>query len=93
MSVPLSRHLRPNRVVSPRVEGPTMRISGTPPSAWDARIASPTLSQGFAVAAAASGYRALYVDGGSSTALVLVRILPGSMGRACSARGSRTHPL
>jgi len=72
--------------MSSLVEGPTMRISDTPPRDWDARIASPTLSQGFAVAAAASGYRALYIDGGTSTALVLVRILPGSMGRACSAR-------
>ena len=87
MSVPVARHLGPaRRAVPPRVEGPAIRLSDAPPRDWNARITSPTLSQGFAAAAAVSGYHALYVDGGTATALVLVRILPGSLGRACSAR-------
>ena len=46
-----------------------MDISETPPPDWDARIGSPALSAGFAVA---SGQRALYVGGGRSTPLVLL---------------------
>jgi hypothetical protein len=53
-----------------------MDLSEQPPRDWDARIDFPTLSHGFAKAAATIGYRPLYVVDDDASALVLVRRLP-----------------
>jgi Acetyltransferase (GNAT) domain len=48
-----------------------MQVSETPPADWDARVVSPFLSGGFALA---SGQQTLYVDGGAAMALVLFSV-------------------
>ena len=63
-----------------------MQLSEAPPRDWDARAVPPTLSRGFAMAAAAAGHRTIYVDGGIANALVLVRTLPVPVMRSWTAR-------
>ena len=63
-----------------------MQLSEAPPRDWDARAVLPTLSRGFALAAAAAGHRTIYVDGGIANALVLVRTLPVPVMRSWTAR-------
>ena len=62
-----------------------MHVLDTPPDDWDARIASPFLSCGFALA---SGQRTLYIDGGTARALVLLsaRLVP--VGRSWGTRAT-----
>lgn len=59
-----------------------MKCSDTPPATWDARVASPFLSSGFALA---SGQRTLYVDGGTAMALVLLSMRRGRRSRVTRA--------
>src|SRR4051794_32071948 len=63
-----------------------MQISETAPRDWDARVDFPTLSSGFAEAAATVGHRPLYVTEGDASALVLVRALPIPLLRSWTAR-------
>src|SRR5207237_9511986 len=78
----LSTSVRPRSCCA----GTDMQLSEAPPRDWDARALPPTLSRGFAMAAAASGHRTIYVDGGIANALVLVRTLPVPVMRSWTAR-------
>jgi hypothetical protein len=53
-----------------------MRLDETPPRGWDARIAFPLQSKGFAEASRALGYRPLFVHEDDGLALVLTRQVP-----------------
>ena len=53
-----------------------MRLEERPPAGWDARIAFPLQSKGFAEASRALGYRPLFADEDGGLALVLTREVP-----------------
>jgi hypothetical protein len=53
-----------------------MRFAETAPGGWDARIAFPLQSQGFAEASRALGYAPLFVEDDGGRALVLTRRVP-----------------
>ena len=53
-----------------------MNVTLTAPPGWDARIASPLQSRGYAAAARALGYRPVFAEDAGSRALVLVRRVP-----------------
>jgi len=53
-----------------------MKLSATPPEGWDARIAFPLQSVGFAEASRALGHRPLFAESAQGLALVLVRRVP-----------------
>lgn len=53
-----------------------MEFRGAAPAGWDQHIASPMLSEGFAEASRALGYRPLFVEDQRDRALVLLRRIP-----------------
>ena len=53
-----------------------MELHAVPPAAWDERIASPMLSEGFAEASRCLGFRPLFVENERDRALVLLRRIP-----------------
>ena len=53
-----------------------MNLLGTVPSAWDHRISSPMLSEGFAQASRILGFRPWYAEHRRDRALVLLRRIP-----------------
>ncbi len=63
-----------------------MQMLETPPRDWDARIEFPTLSRGFAEAAATVGHRPLYAIDDDASALILVRALPVPVFSSWTAR-------
>jgi GNAT acetyltransferase-like protein len=54
----------------------SMDVLAVPPTAWDERIASPMLSEGFAEASRGVGFRPLFVENERDRALVLLRGIP-----------------
>jgi hypothetical protein len=63
-----------------------MRFVQAPPAGWDARIAFPLQSEGFARAARALGHYPLFAEDPRGLALVLVRRVPVPLLRAWTAR-------
>ena len=63
-----------------------MTLARTTPKGWDARIAHPLQSSGFAEASRALGYRPLFADDEDGTALVLLRRVPIPLLAPWSAR-------
>lgn len=63
-----------------------MKLLKTPPPRWDARIAYPLQSVGYAQAAAALGHRPLFAEDEGGIALVLVRRVPVPIVGAWTAR-------
>jgi hypothetical protein len=53
-----------------------MNLASAPPPAWDQRIASPMLSEGFAQASRVLGFRPWYVEHPRDSALILLRRIP-----------------
>jgi hypothetical protein len=63
-----------------------MTLARTAPSGWDARIAHPLQSSGFAEASRALGYRPRFVEDADGIALVLLRQVPIPLLSGWSAR-------
>jgi hypothetical protein len=63
-----------------------MKLDTIAPAGWDARIAFPLQSSGFAEASCALGYRPLFAADGRGAALVLVRQVPVPFLAAWTAR-------
>ena len=74
------------KAMRPGVEGVDMQLWEVAPRDWDARVVSPTVSRGFALAATASGYEVLYAADRAARALVLVKTLPLPLLRSWTAR-------